>query len=284
MPEESTTPDLAVLMRRVVDAASARDLDAAMSCYAPDGVYDMSPVGMGLRQGRAAIREHFQEWWGGYEEYEHELEEMRDTGEGVAFCVLVQRGRLPGSTGWVQLRYPAVVTVRDGLIERTTVYSDIDEHRAAAERLARESGQAMAEESTTPDLVELTRRAITSAVEGDFDAAMIVYGPGSVWDTSGLGMSITYEGEGAIREVFEDWTAAYEELEVEIEEIRDLGGGVTLAVSVQNGRPAGSTEHVQMRYASVCEWAGGLIARVTNYFDIDEASAAAERLAEEREA
>ena len=138
MAEESTTPDLVELAQRIVDAANARDLDAAMSCYAPDGVYDMSPVGLGIRQGHAAIREHFQEWWSGYEEYEHELEEIRDMGEGVAFCVLVQRGRLPGSTGWVQLRYPAVVTWRDSLIERITVYGDIDEDRAAAERLAEE--------------------------------------------------------------------------------------------------------------------------------------------------
>ena len=138
MAKESTTPNLAVLVQRIVDAANARDLDAAISCYAPDGVYDMSPVGLGIRQGHAALREHFQEWWGGYEEYEHELKEMRVTGEGVAFCVLAQRGRLPGSTGSVQLRYPAVVTVRDHLIQRITVYGDIDEHRAAAERLAKE--------------------------------------------------------------------------------------------------------------------------------------------------
>ena len=141
----------------------------------------------------------------------------------------------------------------------------------------------MSDESTTPDLVELKRHAITSAVHGDFDAAMSVYGPGSVWDTTGLGISMTYEGEAAIREVFEDWTAPYEELEVEIEEIRDLGGGVTLAVIVQNGRPAGSSGHVQMRFASVCEWERGFIARAMQYFDIDEARAAAERLAEERE-
>jgi ketosteroid isomerase-like protein len=59
--EESTTRDLAVLIRRIVDAANTRDLDAAMSCYARDGVYDMSAVGLGIREGYAAIREHFQE-------------------------------------------------------------------------------------------------------------------------------------------------------------------------------------------------------------------------------
>jgi hypothetical protein len=39
---------------------------------------------------------------------------------------------------------------------------------------------------------------------------------------------------------------------------------------------------VQLRYASVVEWSNNLIARNTTYPDIDEARAAAERLAEER--
>jgi ketosteroid isomerase-like protein len=54
--------------------------------------------------------------------------------------MFIQRGRPPDSTGWVELRYAAVYTWRDGLIERATQYSDIDEARAAAERLAQERG------------------------------------------------------------------------------------------------------------------------------------------------
>jgi hypothetical protein len=38
-----------------------------------------------------------------------------------------------------------------------------------------------------------------------------------------------------------------------------------------------------MRFAGVGEWADGLMQRGTNYLDIDEALAAAERLAAERE-
>jgi hypothetical protein len=37
-----------------------------------------------------------------------------------------------------------------------------------------------------------------------------------------------------------------------------------------------------MRWAAVAEWADGLTTRVTVYTDIDEARAAAERLAQER--
>jgi len=48
------------------------------------------------------------------------------------------------------------------------------------------------------------------------------------------------------------------------------------------GRLRGSTRFVERRMASVSTWAHGLIERNTTYLDIDEALAAAERLAEER--
>jgi hypothetical protein len=54
------------------------------------------------------------------------------------------------------------------------------------------------------------------------------------------------------------------------------------AVVVQNGRPAGSPGRLRQREGWVVVWVGGLIARLT-ISEVDEARAAAERLAEERE-
>jgi len=68
--------------------------------------------------------------------------------------------------------------------------------------------------------------------------------------------------------------------ELEAEEILDLGKGVGFRVLIQKGRPVGSSGEVQLRYAAVGVWDDGKIARLTNY--IDEARAAAERLAQER--
>jgi hypothetical protein len=65
---------------------------------------------------------------------------MCDLGAGVSFAVVVMRGRPRGSTGWIRFRYASVGSWVDGLIERSTNYLDIDEARAAAERLARERG------------------------------------------------------------------------------------------------------------------------------------------------
>ena len=53
-------------------------------------------------------------------------------------------------------------------------------------------------------------------------------------------------------------------------------------MAMLKGRPVGSSSEVRQRTAGVTVWAGGLIERVTFYLDIDQARAAAERLAEER--
>jgi ketosteroid isomerase-like protein len=140
MSEESTTSDLVERQKRVTEAANRRDLDAMMAFYAPDCVYDMSPNGMGVFEGLAAARGFLEDWWGSYEEFEFEAEETLDLGNGVGFRVLIQKGRPVGSSGEVQLRYAAVSMWKDGKIVRMTNYNDIDEARAAAERLALERG------------------------------------------------------------------------------------------------------------------------------------------------
>jgi ketosteroid isomerase-like protein len=89
-------------------------------------------------------------------------------------------------------------------------------------------------------------------------------------------------GVAAIRDFIEDWFEAYDEFTVEQEEVLDLGHGVTFAVVHQDARPAGSAGHVRQREGWVLAWLDGLTVRMTTYGDIDEARAAAERLAESR--
>jgi ketosteroid isomerase-like protein len=139
----------------------------------------------------------------------------------------------------------------------------------------------MAEESTTSDLVERARRLTEAAERLDFDAMLSFYAPDVDWELRASGM--TLEGRTAIRGFLEDMTVAYEEFECWSEEILDLGNEVTFVVSRASGRPVGSTGWVELRLAIVAVWEEGLIVRVTTYDDIDEARAAAERLAEERE-
>jgi ketosteroid isomerase-like protein len=137
MSEVPTTPDLRLLVQRV-SGLKRSEVEELMSFFAPDSVWDMSRGGLGVIEGREAIRAFFEEWWAAYEDHETEAEEIQDLGNGVAFAVFVQRGRPVGSTGWVEFRDARVMIWADGLIERTTTFLDIDEARAAADRLARE--------------------------------------------------------------------------------------------------------------------------------------------------
>ena len=55
-----------------------------------------------------------------------------------------------------------------------------------------------------------------------------------------------------------------------------------MSVNLHKGRPLGCIGSVQLRFASITIWADGLVERLTTYTDIDEARAAARRLAQER--
>jgi ketosteroid isomerase-like protein len=140
MPEESTTPDLIALTRRQFEAVNRRDMDAVMSRCPPDGVYDTSPDGMGVYEGPAAIRAFLGEWWDAFEELALEPEDVLDLGHGIVFLVVCQSARPANSTGQVQRREAYVLEWVEDKIRRTTVYTDIDEGRAAAERRAEERG------------------------------------------------------------------------------------------------------------------------------------------------
>jgi ketosteroid isomerase-like protein len=122
------------------DSGGDLDLDALMSLLAPDAVWDASPLGFRALKGTAAIRGMFGDWFGAYEEYEEVEEEFRDFGNDIGFRVSLVKGRPLGSTGVVQTRQAMMGRVENGMITRITVYLDMDQARADAERLAQERG------------------------------------------------------------------------------------------------------------------------------------------------
>jgi ketosteroid isomerase-like protein len=126
------------LVERARASVEAHDRDEAISFYAPDAVWDATPWGMGRFEGREAILGFFEDWRGSYSGLAFEAEEIRDLGNGITFDVIVQEGRPLGSSGVVQLRYASVTEWVDNLIVSNTTYTDIDEARVAAERLAEE--------------------------------------------------------------------------------------------------------------------------------------------------
>ena len=140
MSGESTPPDLVEVVHRQLEAVNRRDFDALLPYAAPNVVYDTSPSGFGVYVGVAAIREFIEGYWKAFEDLRLELEEFVDLGNGVTFAVNGHHARTIGSTAPIQAREAQVTEWKDGLVVRITVYIDIDEARAAAERLARERG------------------------------------------------------------------------------------------------------------------------------------------------
>jgi ketosteroid isomerase-like protein len=140
MSEESTTPDLVRLARQGYEAASRGDLDAVMSLYAADAAYDLSDRGLETFEGAEAIRGFNEDWFRSWAEYRYEVEELLDLGHGVVLSVIREGGRLVGGSGRVEHKVAHLATFANGKIDWQKAYFDIDEARAAAERLAEERG------------------------------------------------------------------------------------------------------------------------------------------------
>ena len=134
MTEESTTPELVELVRKQVEALNRGDLDGVMSSVTEDVVLDGR---VEVVEGRVAIRDFLEEWFGVYEELDFELEEVSHLGGGVVFAVVIQDGRPVGGDGHVRQREGWVYLCVGGSIARLTT-SDVDQARAVAERLAQE--------------------------------------------------------------------------------------------------------------------------------------------------
>jgi ketosteroid isomerase-like protein len=137
--KECTTPDPVELVRKQLEALDRGDLDGVMSNVAEDGVLDGRAAG-GFFEGRAALRGFLEDWFRAFDELDYELEEVSHLGDGVVFAVVIQDGRLVGGDGHVRQREGWVYLCVGGSIVRLTT-SDVDEARAAAERLAAEGSR-----------------------------------------------------------------------------------------------------------------------------------------------
>ena len=139
----------------------------------------------------------------------------------------------------------------------------------------------MPEESSAPDLVELTRQSMEATNRGDLHRSATLFAPDAVFDVSSVGLG-RFEGVTAIHGYLADWTSAYETQEMRQWEGWHLGNGVVFVVAVFDARPLGSQARVRERWAFTVMWAKDMISLVVASRDTEAARAAAERLAEER--
>jgi ketosteroid isomerase-like protein len=136
VPDESDSVALTRAFARV-----GGDVDAEMSFYGPDPVYDLSAMGIGIFEGRSAIRAFLEGWMNTYESYEEVLQEIRDLGGGMAFCVIRESATPRGSDANTRIQsvYAFIVLWVNGKIARLAAYPNVEDGRAAAEQLAESS-------------------------------------------------------------------------------------------------------------------------------------------------
>jgi ketosteroid isomerase-like protein len=133
--QQSARPHFLQQTHALTDAFNRRDFDAIMAGYSQSPVWDTSAVGLGIHEGREAVRAFHEDWQRAYEDFEGVVTDLEDLGNGVTITTFRHRGRPTGSSGSVELRFVLVTMWADGLMERVTAYTAIDDARAAAEQL-----------------------------------------------------------------------------------------------------------------------------------------------------
>lgn len=266
--EECTTPNLVELSHRRLEAVNRRDLDAVMSFFATDAVWDMSPIDLGLRRGHAAIRTALSTWWNTFPEITSELDEVLDLGGGVVFQVVAQRGTLAGSSGEIRQRAARVFVIVDGLVEQLTSYNDIDEARAAAQLLA-------ASRMRAPEHLDMVRGIYAAWERGDYSS--LEWAHPEIEYTIADGPSPgTWTGVAGMVEGFREVLAAWEDWGVVATDYLALPEDRVLVSFYCTGR--GKTSGVELAQlgvdgATLFAAHNGKITRIVQYFEKSHALA-----------
>jgi ketosteroid isomerase-like protein len=144
MPQESVTHEptatgVLELTRRVYAALNERHFDAVTALFGENAVWDVSRWGLGVHVGTEAIRRFMGDWFESLEEYEVQVHEMLDLGNGVVYAEVLQVARRTESRDHLRLRSAPVYQWAGRRIARLTLYPDLSEGRGAAEQAARQA-------------------------------------------------------------------------------------------------------------------------------------------------
>jgi ketosteroid isomerase-like protein len=108
------------------------DNEAALTAFAPDVEFDVTvrPEGE-LFRGREGVAEAMRVWRGAFDDWTHEVDELRDLGDRV-LVFSHERGRGRGSGAIVDQDDFNLVTLRDGEIVHWKLFLDRDQALEAA--------------------------------------------------------------------------------------------------------------------------------------------------------
>src|SRR5688500_10000659 len=122
------------LVRQMYDAFHSGDAEGAVAHFAPDVTVDAPdhPDAEGGR-GREALARTIGRWVAAFDDWNEEIEEIRDLGDHVLVAAK-QRGRGKGTGIETELRYALLYEVEDGKISSMTFHSDVPEALEAVAR------------------------------------------------------------------------------------------------------------------------------------------------------
>ena len=121
--------------------------------------------------------------------------------------------------------------------------------------------------------VELFRRGAEAWDRGDLDELLALYDAEAELDFvrfEGWVERPVFRGRAAIRAFFEQWREAFADYRYVVERYVDAGERV-LALCSQSGAGPGSTGLAMMRLAQIATFKDGLIVRMENYSDREQA-------------
>ena len=121
--------------------------------------------------------------------------------------------------------------------------------------------------------VEIVRRGYAHRqARGDFLEEIIA--PDYVWDMShfrGWPEQQTYEGIDEARRFIREWTAAFDDWEIDVLAIHDAGDDRVVGILRQRGRAKSTGLPIDMQYGQVVTLRDGKQVRMEMYADPDEA-------------
>ena len=260
MSEESTTPDLVELVRRQSEAGNRRDLDAVTSSFAPDAVFEGRALGDTF-EGRAAIRSFLEDWFGSVRGVGVRVRGSPRPRQRSCVC----RGHSERSSGWQRRsrsttrgmglrlgarldRAPYDLRHRRGPCCRRTPRRGTGVGDVAGERGDRAPGVGVPPGNGGLSRGAL-RRPTTSGTSSTF---------------RGWPEQHAYYGIDGARQFIEDWTAAFDDWEIELVEAYDAGGDKVVGILRQRGRSKSTGVPVDMQLAMVFTLRNGQVITARN--------------------
>jgi ketosteroid isomerase-like protein len=112
------------VVRRMYDAFDSGDADSALAYFDSGVVVDASHrVDGRVGHGHEELVAILGEWMGTWEEWQEEVEAIRDAGDRVV-VISTQRGRGKGSGVEWENRFGMLYEIQGGKISRWTIYDD----------------------------------------------------------------------------------------------------------------------------------------------------------------